>query len=310
MNYIDLTVRCLSFSIFVMYFLLVIFLRELRRSNLFYVHHANFINMIYVLIYLSFFNSTVPTLGSAFWNDFFCRFVEILFGFLKFQRSYSVLLIAFYRVTAVYAINFHKKINKTNLNIMLPVLLSWILSLVLALATKFAFNTSYSSSLCVDGYSIYLFEIINYLATTSVVSITLPFVLTMVFYFMIKKKLEKNSSLSSITTDKKAKQNRKEQRFSTQLIAINTCYIVSFSIAFVQTFRYIIPDFNTRLYYLRQSLRTLNLSSVAVLPIISIYFNPMITFRNMRFTTVSKSAGLSLSQAKTITSATPSQFKK
>ena len=278
LNYVDLTVRVVSALTFVAYFALVAFKRELRKANLFYVHNANFVNLAWVLIFIGFFNSTAPNFSSDYLNHVFCVLIEILFGWFKYLRSYSVLLIAIYRFNAVFFINFHRQLHKRSLYVFLPVLATWTLTLLLALASKYAFQTTYSASLCMDGYSDVFANLVNYLITTSVLSILVPFILTMIIYYLIKHKLSQNTRLSNNS----AKKQSKDQRFTTQLIAINVCYIISFLISFVQTFRFIIPDFNTRLYYLRQGLRILNLSSVALLPLISIYFNPMITFRSIK----------------------------
>ena len=220
LNCIDLTVRCVSSVIFLAYFLLVAWFKDQRTVNLFYVHHANFVNLIYTLIYLSFFNSTSPNLGSEHLNDIFCHLVEILFGLLKFLRSYSVLLIALYRLSAVYAIDFYRQLNNSCFKIILPVVIVWLLSLMLAISTKYASNTTYSQSLCLDGFSNEMRDSVTYMVVTSILSILVPFSFTLAIYYFIRSKLRKTRKTSCLSKTLN-KENRREQRFASQILAIN-----------------------------------------------------------------------------------------
>ena len=269
LNYIDLTIRCLTTAIFLAYFALVACFKEQRKASLVYVHHANFVNMIYTLIFLCFFNSTYPNLGSENVNNAFCQLVEILFGLLKFLRSYSVLLIALYRLAAVYAIDFYRHVNKSSWKIPVSVAILWLLSITLALSTKYATRTTYHKSLCLDGYSNEMASIIAYMVVTSLVGILLPSSLALVIYYMVRHKLNKTENRAADSMTKRG------QRLNTQLLAFNVSSTISFSIAFVQTFRYIIPEFNTTMYFVRQLLRIINLASIATFPVISLYFNPV-----------------------------------
>ena len=276
LNYIDLIIRCVATAIFLAYFALVACYKEQRKASLVYVHHANFVNLIYTLIFLCFFNSSYPNLGSENVNQAFCQLVEILFGLLKFLRSYSVLLIALYRLAAVYAIDFYRNLNKSTWKIPVSVAIVWLLSTALALSTKYATRTIYHKSFCLDGYSNEMSSIIAYMVVTSVVGILAPCSLTLVIYYMVRYKLNKTENR---TVDSGIKRG---QRLNAQLLAFNVSSTVSFSIAFVQTFRYIIPEFNTTMYFLRQLLRIINLASIATFPIISFYFNPAFKIWNLR----------------------------
>ena len=75
---------------------------------------------------------------------------------------------------------------------------------------------------------------------------------------------------------------KKNIRFNIQLIAMNICYIMCFSMSFVLSFRYVIVDFNERFYYFRQLLRILNILFQAMIPVLSLYFNPNISVRKIR----------------------------
>lgn len=91
----------------------------------------------------------------------------------------------------------------------------------------------------------------------------------------------------SNNTEKTLKQKRyelkKTQRLNKQLIAVMICYLLSFLVAFILNFRYIIPDFNPRFYYFRQILRILNVFFQSLIPVVSLYFNPHLTRILRRF---------------------------
>jgi hypothetical protein len=175
----------------------------------------------------------------------------------------------------------------------------------MAASTKFGFNTTYGSLYCIYGYSDNLKDRFNYLITSTVIGIFIPFVLTSIIYFEIKKKLshiqinkkttfkEESSAKNTITVDlfsfnigyslrgsnvngmrikKKVDLNRNRE-FNKQLIVINVCCIVCFIMTITLSFRYIIPNFNDYYYPYRQALRILNVFFQSLIPIITLYFN-------------------------------------
>ena len=134
------------------------------------------------------------------------------------------------------------------------------------------------------------------------ISILIPFVGVTVIYVLIKHRLSiteanlnkqqhqlENPTVNAeiLKNDKSLKQKRyelkKTQRLNSQLIAVMICYLLSFLVAFVLQFRYIIPDFNLKFYYFRQLLRILNVFFQSLIPIVSLYFNPRLTRIIKRF---------------------------
>jgi hypothetical protein len=168
--------------------------KEMRTLNLLYVHHANAVGFVFVLMYLIYFSTSAPNSTSAYLNDLLCKITEFVWGIIKYLRSYSVLLIALYRLAAVNFIETFKLVNRSYLSITLPIIVCWIVSIALFLATKYGFNTTYGSLYCIDGYSMNMTDVVDYLIVSSLMAILVPFTLITVIYIFIKKILSKNGS--------------------------------------------------------------------------------------------------------------------
>jgi hypothetical protein len=91
-----------------------------------------------------------------------------------------------------------------------------------------------------------------------------------------------NSTTAAAATVAKKQDLAKSKRFSYQLVALKVCYLASFCASFVLDFRYIIPDFTTKFYFTRQLLRIANILFQALIPVLSVAFNPNITFKNLK----------------------------
>ena len=325
MNHVDQVNRIVSALLFIIYFLLVICLKELRTLNLLYVHHANFVGFLFVLMYLVYFNAMLPNTGNAQLNDALCQLTEYIWGILKYLRAYSILLIALYRLAAVKYVNLFKLVNKSYFNILVPIAVEWLFSVVHFLAIKFAFGTTYGNSFCIDGYSTSFESTLGYLIVSSTICILVPFVIITIIYLVVRSTLlnsaakMRNRSMSeqkmsevstsdkpkafslpnlsfrnvsfksneptasssngrrrSSTAAKKKSELRKNRQFSLQLISLNICYAICFSMSFILSFRYVISDFNQKFLYVRQILRILNVLFQAMIPVLSIMFNPNI----------------------------------
>ena len=259
LSIVDSIVRVISASIFVIYFILVAVLKEMRSKNLFYVHHANFVGFLFVLMYLFYFRTSMPSTGNVWLNDILCRVTESVWGILKYLRSYSVLWIAIYRLTAVKHMNAFRFINKTKLNLLAPILTLWVLAIVLYVSTKFVFGVSYGSPFCIDGFSNRLDMTIGYLTVSSFLAILFPFGSISVIYALIRAKLKQNEAKLSTKKPSQTKSRahdsdsslnqqqpqvrpmkrqelNKNKKFSYQLISLNICYIFSLTVSFIVSF--------------------------------------------------------------------------
>lgn len=188
LEYADQVSRVISICLFVIYFILVCIVRDLRNKNLFYLHHSNFVGFLFCLMCLVYFNnrhyewSTWPM-----FDNLFCSISEFGWSILKYLRPYSVLTIAFYRFAAVYSNNTFRRINGSKFYLFLPVLFVWAVSLVLVLVTKLIFHTTHGSELCLDGYQGHQ---LAYLFTTCLLALFIPFVLILVIFVCIRYKLK------------------------------------------------------------------------------------------------------------------------
>ena len=310
LTYIDYVNRCVSFLFFLIYFIILIAFKEMRTLNLLYVHHANIVGFFFVLMYMIYFNVTAPTTTDPTLFQIECTITEVIWGVLKYLRAFSVLLIALYRFSAVFCIEFFKFVNKSYVHISVPIILVWILAIVLFASTKFALNTTYGSLFCIDGFSLSTYDTVAYLIISAVFDLVVPYSAVTIIYILIKYKLNKitiktrvdskngrvlsivEPTLSQLVNSvvildnmsnqvnvekrKKKKEMKKNKRFSSQLIAMNICYIGCFTMSFILSFRYVIDDFNNKFYYFRQVLRIFNVLFQALVPIVSLYFNPNI----------------------------------
>ena len=166
-----------------------------------------------------------------------------------------------------------------------------------------------------------MYSTVAYLIISAVFDLVVPYTAVTVIYILIKIKLNKNSHttkaepktghpplsqaeptatatashtfmnstvLDNMTNQVKAdklKQKRemkKNKRFSIQLIAMNACYIGCFTMSFILSFRYVIDDFNNKFYYFRQLLRIFNVLFQALVPLVSLYFNPNISIKKIK----------------------------
>ena len=168
LNQVDMVVRISACLIFISYFLMVFFMKDLRKSSLFYVHHANLVGFLFVLMYIFYFNSTQPSFDSPYLNDLFCKMSEISWSMLKYLRTYSILLIAFQRFIAVYKSSLFKRISNSYLYFSMPIVCSWIISIILVVSTKLGFQTTYGTLYCIDGFSKDMDDQVRYLVVTTI----------------------------------------------------------------------------------------------------------------------------------------------
>jgi hypothetical protein len=267
---------------------------------------------MFCVMYIFYFEQTLPSFpNNPRLNNLLCVLSEINWSMLKYLRSYSILLIALYRFLAVFYLTLFKKLNSSLIWLILPLLVLWLFSAIIFVSTKFGFQTTYGSLYCIDGFTTYLPNAIGYLTVTTIISLILPFLCITIIYYLIKKNSNANEKKinfetcngegtrrttiepsltlggffgrrftqgsSQMDANKSIKIKKQElnktKRLNRQLIALNICYLLSFSVAFVLNFRYIIADFNTRFYFWRQILRILNVFFQSLIPIVSLYFN-------------------------------------
>ena len=177
------------------YFLTVFFIKNMQKKNFFYAHHSNFCSFLYCLLFVCFISGERPSFDNDSLNDTLCQITAIAWAVIKTLQSYSIMLLALYRYLAVYHPASFKKLNKSNKTLMIPILIIWVLSIGIFLATKFGFDTSYGYSYCFDGYSQTGFaHELNYFIVFSVFSILIPLGVVMLAYYETYEKIKANDA--------------------------------------------------------------------------------------------------------------------
>jgi hypothetical protein len=308
LTYIDDVNRIVSMAVFGVYFILVILISELRKRSLLYLHHANLMGFMFSLMYIFFYINSMPNF-TPYFNKIFCTASEATWSLLKYLRPYSILVIAFYRLIEAYNPKLFKEFNSSLITISMPIALVWITALILFLSTKYGFETTYGSPYCIDGFSTDTSDVVNYLIVTTVLSMIVPLILITLLLIRIHSQLnylwdninkqlierKANEQIAFIhlryafkfdeITATRAVHEKEERKIKSelrrsreqnkQLMCLILCDVICFAASFVLSFRYIIPDFNSKFYYFRQILRIVNVFSQTMIPCVSLYYGSL-----------------------------------
>ena len=188
--YIDSVIRITSCLVHLIYFILIIKLKIMRTKSSLYTHHANLIGFMFNLHYIIYWSETHPNTLDSDLNDLLCRISEDLWSFLKVIRTYSIGLIALNRMIAVFNVHLYQKINRNNFNLMIPLILMYLWVILLCVANKQIFKTTYGYLYCFDGYSIIFFNSLMFFLVQTILGIVLPTLFTVTAYLIIHKKLD------------------------------------------------------------------------------------------------------------------------
>jgi len=206
-NYLDNIMRVLSLIVYIIYFLLIPFIKSLRTRHLFFLHNVNVAGFIYTLHYVCYLTSQSPTFADPKLNEILCYLSGMLWLIVNFLRTYSVLLLAVYRYTAVYHINFFKSFTNSRLQMCLSIVFIWMFSITLSLILRYSFRTNYSVFFCFIGDSPYLSIVIAFMVTNVFLSIVLPTLLTVFLYVRILQKIRQLTK--NLATSEKVTSNNK-----------------------------------------------------------------------------------------------------
>ena len=196
----DAVLRFYSFFVHIFYFFLVCKIPELQRISLLYVHHTNVISFLFNLHYIVYYDYLHPNFADQNLNNIICTISEVAWAMLKLLRTYSIAQIALYRLIAVFKVNIYRKMNKSKLSLVFPLIGVYLLCAIIFLATKYGFHTTYGQLYCFDGFSPVVADSIGYFAVNAVLGFIIPVVFAVLAYELIKRKLAK---LSAKTEKKK-----------------------------------------------------------------------------------------------------------
>jgi hypothetical protein len=187
---LDSFIRIASFIIHSIYFYLIYKLKIMRTKPSLYTHHANLIGFLFNLHYIIYWSKIHPKTSNPAIDHILCSISEQIWSILKTLRTYSIALIALYRLIAVFKIKLYNKINKSYCTLMIPLFLMYCCVLIISLANKFIFETTYGYLYCFDGYSKIFFNSFMYFIVQTVFGIIFPTFFGVVVYFKIQTELD------------------------------------------------------------------------------------------------------------------------
>ncbi len=206
-NYLDNVMRVCSLIVYTVYFISIAFIKSLRTRHLIFLHHVNLSGFIYTLHYVCYLTTQSPKFADPKINEILCYVSGQIWLIVNFLRTYSVLLLAAYRYTAVYHINFFKNFTNSRLQMAMSILATWLFSITVSFILKHSFTTNYSVFFCFVGDSPYMSIVISFLVTNVFLSTILPILLTVFLYVRILQKIKlitKNLSKANATISNKS----------------------------------------------------------------------------------------------------------
>lgn len=297
--FIDYTARALCLFIHIGYFFIVAFSKDLKKIPLIPMHHTNLIGLLTAIHYCIWITWNEPDTGNNTINNVLCHTSETFWALTKFSRSFSILILAIYRLVAVFRVTLFKKIVENLKLYLATVFLVWFVSAIVFLIAKFSSHTLPGLIFCYDGYSPNSQESIIYYIITSIFAYLLPASLVIVSYVCIRIKLKsldsrlddhknnqesldnsKNTLTMNTTgndsqiTNKNMTKKKKENGLAKQLVVINVFEMASCVFFVLISSSNVITSFSTQYYFARQLFRIGNLICQMSIPIVSLIYSP------------------------------------
>lgn len=269
-----------SIVVHLIYFVLVALVKELRKKPLIYIHNAVLVSILYPLGILVFQYVNPAAINNRNFVTVLCSAFEYFWPVSVYMRMYSILLIAIHRYLAVFHLEVFKRVNNSVWIQLAPIAITWLVSFALTAINKYSLNTTYTITFCLDGFSPIWLNNLIYAVVFVTLSMIIPALMIFIIYFIISHKLRVlglnlGGSVSNKTTSRPINQ-RREQRFANQFVAmciaviLNICGIATFSI------RSLVPNYFVLFFYWRFVIRSFVLIMISLIPIISVVFNSSI----------------------------------
>ncbi|CAF0906131.1 unnamed protein product [Brachionus calyciflorus] len=287
---IDHTFRYASVLVHIVYFIVMILSKELKKRTFLFTNHACLVSVVYCLITLYFTFNDHPSFGNETINEIICSIIEIGWIFSSYIRMYSILLIAVYRYIAVFNVKLYKTINYSNFYLISPIIVVWFISISLPFISKYLFGTSVSPFLCLDGFSTIFSNTLMYFFFNYFFMIITPSVVIIFIYSKIILKLsslglnvkrsrfekifEKSQIKFEPRTIMEIKNFKKQKRFANQFILMCFSVIASSIVLSIFTLRNLIPNFLQIFFYWRPIFRVYILSAICIIPILGLFYHP------------------------------------
>lgn len=308
---LDIASRCFSLGAHLVYFAMVIFIKELRAVSLVYMHQVNFYGLLFELHFCAYIGSQNPSFQDPILNDVLCTISEISWSGLKYLRSYSVLLLAIFRMLAVVNSNLFRKWIKSTKWIAGCMVFQIFCCVLLTVFSKYVIKTTFGSVLCDDGFTNVFSDGIAYFILTSIFGMLIPCMLVTVLYiytdYSIKKmasqqfnsniksysgaatalanvsaNISLNASQSNHNTALTSNQLATKSKFPgkthlvRQFLLINICLVISLFTFTLLNLANLIEEFSTTWYHFRLLIRISSILSQGIVPIVSLYGNPIL----------------------------------
>ncbi len=150
LTFLDFAARISFFLTHAGYFIIVLTYGELQKITLFPMHHVNIIGLFQSVLYTSWLGSITPALNSEYWNNVVCLISEFCSSVFKYARSYSIFILALYRLYAVLSFTKYKVFSTNIWYTLLSGLISWTIPIILFFSNKYATGSG-PGYFCADG---------------------------------------------------------------------------------------------------------------------------------------------------------------
>lgn len=301
---IDHGFRYTTILVHLIFIIILIKSKSLKKRTKLYVNHATIVNCFYTLVMTMYIFFERPDTENQILNNVLCSISEIWWIFSSYVRMYSIFLIAIYRYLAVFRIDIFKKLNNSIVLLVGPIFIVWLLSIMFPIFFKFVLQTSPSRVFCLDGSTPIFTKTILYFIFNYNLIILLPSIIIVGIYIKIMIRIRANSkrvninymfnsskndisnSKNSSNQEKEEAQNlKKQQRFANQFILMCISVIASAFVLSIFSLRDIIPNFFIVFFYPRPLLRIYINCSVMIVPFLSMYYHPhrKIFFRKISY---------------------------
>lgn len=164
---LDYSFRIIFLTVHSAYFIIVIFCSQLRKLSLIHMHHTNMIGLLTGIHYCIWIAWTAPNTGNPVLNLVLCRISETFWALSKFARCFSILVLAIYRLIAVYRVHLFKRIVNSIKIYLIAIASVWFVSALVFFPSKYITNTVPGLIMCYDGYSTSFASSTAYFVVTS-----------------------------------------------------------------------------------------------------------------------------------------------
>jgi hypothetical protein len=291
----DYAARVFCLTTHVIYLLILLLNKELHECSMIQKHHTNLIGLLIGLHYCAWIGSNSPNTGNQAVNNILCYLCEVLWAISKYARGYSVLVLASYRLIAVFRLSTFKKLIKSKLITLFSILIVWLVSILIFGVSRFLTNTSHGQIMCFDGYASNMKNALDYFIITSLIGFVLPIVFISVIYVLITRKLNKignrlqhrnnNVRISQVavmpvkqlsgSSSTNINQAQREKHLAQQFVLINLFVFGSCAFLVLLNLCNVVITFNEPDYCVRQLFQIGNLVCQSFIPIVSLVYSPV-----------------------------------